>query len=56
VNWRRRKTVWELSQAGWGGHEVLLHLTAGWEPFAVSTEQTDSGPQFIIWFRRKVPA
>jgi len=52
----RKKKVYELSQAGWGGHEVFLHLTAGWEPFNVVVIETDLGPQYIIWFRRLVDA
>ena len=39
----------KIQNAGWGGHEVLLHLTTGWEPFAVS----DSFGNPIIWFRRQ---
>lgn len=57
--WLRRQLVpkhrhpWEIriQQAGWGGHQVGLHLTAHWEPFGVSISPPD---QPIIWFRRKV--
>ena len=57
--WTRRRepktthnnTVYEIliSSAGWGGHQVLLHLSSGWEPFAVS----DSFGNATIWFRRE---
>ena len=40
----------KVQQAGWGGHEVMLHLTSGWEPFALSITGPD---QPIVWFRRK---
>jgi hypothetical protein len=40
----------KIANAGWGGHEVLLHLSAGWEPFGVSM----SYENHQIWFRRKV--
>ena len=43
----------KMQSAGWGGHQVILHLSAGWEPFAVSISAPD---QPIIWFRRKVDA
>jgi hypothetical protein len=54
--WTRRRAdqrhhkVYEIrfQSAGWGGHQVLLHLTEGWEPFGVS----DSFGNHIIWFRR----
>ena len=56
--WTRRRertyknTVYEIkiASAGWGGHQVLLHLTDHWEPFGVS----DSFGNPIIWFRRRV--
>lgn len=51
---RRKRKVWELSQAAWGGHQVLMHLTAGWEPFAITEEETVLGTQWIVWFRRQV--
>lgn len=47
----RRQYEIKIISAGWGGHQVLLHLTAGWEPFAVS----DSSGNHIIWFRKQVP-
>lgn len=40
----------KIASAGWGGHEVFLHLTAGWKPFCVS----DSYGNHIIWFCRAV--
>lgn len=48
----KRRKAYEISiaSAGWGGHEVLLHLTQGWAPFGVS----DSSGNHIIWFRKKV--
>lgn len=39
----------KMQSAAWGGHQVLLHLTDGWEPFAVSISPPD---QPIVWFRR----
>lgn len=47
--WHRRPREIEIQSAGWGGHEVILHLSAGWEPFGVSIELPD---QPIVWFRR----
>lgn len=38
----------KVQSASWGGHQVLLHLSSGWEPFAVS----DTGEAHIIWFRK----
>jgi len=52
----KKKKVYEIAQAGWGGHEVVLHLSEGWEPFSVQTIQNDFGWQTIIWFRRLVDA
>ena len=52
--WTRRrrssKKVYEIKiqSAGWGGHQVILHLSEGWEPFGVS----DSFGSHIVWFRR----
>jgi len=56
--WSRRvvkkkwKDAWEIKiqSVGWGGHQILLHLSAGWEPFGVA----DSFGNHIIWFRRRV--
>jgi len=47
-----RNTAYEIKivSAGWGGHEVLLHLSSGWEPFGVSM----SFDNHLIWFRKKV--
>ncbi len=47
---KRSRYQIRIANAGWGGHEVLLHLTQGWEPFGVS----DSYGNPIIWFRKKV--
>ncbi len=49
----RQKFGYEIKvqSAGWGGHQVLLHLTDGWEPFGAS----DSFGNHIIWFRKEVP-
>ena len=47
--WHRKPYEIRIQNAGWGGHQVLLHLTAGWEPFGVS----DSAGNHLIWFRRQ---
>jgi hypothetical protein len=49
--WTKKNYEIRVQSAGWGGHQVLLHLTEGWEPFAVSISPPD---QPIIWFRKKV--
>lgn len=50
VDHKKRKSFEiKIQSAGWGGHEVVLHLTAHWEPFGVS----DSAGNHIIWFRRE---
>lgn len=40
----------KVQSAGWGGHQVILHLTEGWEPFGLSISPPD---QPIVWFRRR---
>jgi hypothetical protein len=47
---RRKQYEIKIQQAGWGGHQVILHLSGGWEPFGVS----DSFGNHLIWFRRRV--
>jgi hypothetical protein len=46
----RRDRDYEINvrSAGWGGHQVPLHLIEGWEPFGVQ----DSYDNHIVWFRR----
>jgi hypothetical protein len=46
---RRKQYEIKIHNAGWGGHQVILHLSQGWEPFGVS----DSSGNHIIWFRRR---
>jgi hypothetical protein len=46
----RRDYEIKIVSAGWGGHQVLLHLSSGWEPFAVSM----SYDNHLIWFRKPV--
>lgn len=56
--WRKRRKKFRkhlryevrIQSAGWGGHEVLLHLTGGWEPFGLSISPPD---QPIVWFKRR---
>lgn len=43
---KRKSYEIKIQQGGWGGHQVLLHLSSGWKPFAVS----DSSGNHIIWF------
>jgi hypothetical protein len=58
--WMRRPTKFKkrkqyevrIQQGGWGGHQVILHLTEAWEPFGVS----ESYDNALIWFRRQVTA
>jgi len=45
----RRPYEIKIQSAGWGGHQVILHLTSGWEPFGLSISPPD---QPIVWFRR----
>lgn len=47
---RSRPYEIKMQSAAWGGHQVLLHLTDGWEPFAVAISPPD---QPIIWFRKR---
>lgn len=47
--WHRKPHEIRIETAAWGGHQVLLHLTGGWEPFGVSISPPD---QPIVWFRR----
>lgn len=48
--WRRKPYEIRIQQAGWGGHQVLLHLTDGWKPFGLSISPPD---QPIVWFWKK---
>jgi hypothetical protein len=47
--WHRKQREIKIQSAGWGGHQILLHLSSGWEPFGVSISPPD---QPIVWFRR----
>ena len=47
--WHRKPREIHIQSAGWGGHQVILHLTAGWEPFGLSITGVD---QPIVWFRK----
>jgi len=52
---RKKKIQWEMSQAAWGGNQVLLNLTQGWEPFAVTYQPpTAELGVSIVWFRRQI--
>jgi len=53
---RRRKKIKDakprvirIQSAGWGGHEVMLHLTQFWKPIGVDTAP-GSSDQAIVWF------
>lgn len=49
---RKKKYVWEIRNAGWGGHQTSLVLAEGFQPFAV----TYSEGNHTIWYRKKVLA
>jgi hypothetical protein len=48
LKYKKRTYEIKIQSGSWGGHQVLLHLSDGWEPFAVS----DSSGNHIIWFRK----
>ena len=49
-NFKKTKPqVIKIQSAGWGGHEVILHLSQFWVPIGVDTSP-GSTDQAIIWF------
>ena len=49
---KKKRYVWEMRWADFGGNQIVLALAEGWEPFAVLAGTSPEAPT-RIWMRRR---